>query len=79
MATHVTALVSSRIALTCSTELSILLFNTAGTNKVEVRDQQIQTEIVEMDHHHVQAGSKALQQGVYTLPEVHQTGNVLLT
>ena len=42
-----------------------LHFTTAGSAKVEVNDQQIQTEIVETEHKSVQVGSMTKQQGVY--------------
>ena len=35
-------------------------------NKMEVKNQQIQTEIVKTVEQHVQAGSTAKQQGVYS-------------
>ena len=41
-----------------------LLFTAAGSAKVEVNDQQIQTEIVETEHKSVQVGSMTKQQGV---------------
>ena len=37
----------------------------AGSAKVEVNDQQIQTEIVETEHKSVQVGSVTKQQGEY--------------
>ena len=40
-----------------------LLFTAAGSAKVEVNDQQIQTEIVETEHKSVQVGSMTKQQG----------------
>jgi len=43
-----------------------LRFVAAGSAKVEVNDQQIQTEIVETEHKNVQVGSTTKQQGVYT-------------
>ena len=42
-----------------------LHFTAAGSAKVEVNDQQIQTEIVETEHKSVQVGSTPKQQGVY--------------
>ena len=39
-------------------------FVAAGMNKMEVKNQQIQTEIVKTVEQHVQAGSTAKQQGV---------------
>ena len=39
-------------------------FIAAGMNKMEVKNQQIQTEIVKTVEQHVQAGSTAKQQGV---------------
>ena len=42
-----------------------LLFTAAGSAKVEVNDQQIQTEIVETEHKSVQVGSTTKQQGAY--------------
>ena len=39
-------------------------FDAAGSAKVEVNDQQIQTEIVETEHKSVQVGSMTKQQGV---------------
>ena len=41
-------------------------FTAAGMDKMEVKNQQIQTEIVQTVDQHVQAGSTAQQQGVYT-------------
>ena len=41
-------------------------FTVAGMDKMEVKNQQIQTEIVKTVEQHVQAGSTAKQQGVYT-------------
>ena len=41
-------------------------FTAAGMDKMEVKNQQIQTEIVKTVEQHVQAGSNAKQQGVYT-------------
>ena len=38
----------------------------AGMDKMEVKNQQIQIEIVKTVEEHVQAGSTAEQQGVYT-------------
>ena len=43
-----------------------LLFTAAGSAKVEVNDQQSQTEIVETEHKSVQVGSTTKQQGAYT-------------
>ena len=40
-------------------------FIAAGMNKIEVKNQQIQTEIVKTVEQHVQAGGTAEQQGVY--------------
>jgi len=40
-------------------------FTAAGSAKVEVNDQQIQTEIVETEHKSVQVGSTTKQQGEY--------------
>ena len=37
----------------------------AGMNKMEVKNQQIQTEIVKTVEQHVQVGSTAEQQGMY--------------
>ena len=45
-----------------STDTGIFCFTAAGL-EVEVNDQQIQTEIIETEHKHVQAGSTATQQG----------------
>ena len=42
-----------------------LCFITAGLGKVEVKDQQIQTEIVETADQHIQAGDTLQQQGQY--------------
>ena len=39
-------------------------FTAAGMDKIEVKIQQIQTEIVQTVEQHVQAGSTAKQQGV---------------
>ena len=39
-------------------------FTAAGMDKMEVKNQQIQTEIVKTVEQHVQAGSTAKQQGV---------------
>ena len=41
-------------------------FIAAGMDKMEVKNQQIQTEIVKTVEQHVQAGSTTKQQGVYT-------------
>ena len=41
----------------------MFVFIAAGMDKIEVKNQQIQTKIVEQ---HVQVGSTAKQQGVYT-------------
>ena len=41
-------------------------FIAAGMDKIEVKNQQIQTEIVKTVEQHVQAGSTAKQQGVYS-------------
>ena len=41
-------------------------FTAAGMDKIEVKNQQIQTEIVNTVDQHVQAGSTVKQQGVYT-------------
>ena len=41
-------------------------FIVAGMDKMEVKNQQIQTEIVKTVEQHVQAGSTAKQQGVYS-------------
>ena len=49
------------LLITCT-----LLFTAAGSAKVEVNDQQIQTEIVETEHKSVQVGSMTKQQGVCT-------------
>ena len=40
-------------------------------NKMEVKNQQIQTEIVKTVEQHVQAGSTAEQQGMYTTHCMH--------
>ena len=56
--TNVTAFA---LLITCT-----LLFTAAGSAKVEVNDQQIQTEIVETEHKSVQVGSMTKQQGVCT-------------
>ena len=42
-----------------------LRITAAGSAKVEVNDQQIQTEIVETEHKSVQVGSMTKQQGEY--------------
>ena len=42
-----------------------ICFTAAGMNKIEVKNQQIQTEIVKTVEQHVQAGSTGKQQGVY--------------
>jgi len=42
-----------------------LHFIAAGSAKVEVNDQEIQTEIVETEHKSVQVGSTTKQQGAY--------------
>ena len=47
---------------THTTYIKVLHFSAAGS-EVEVNDQQIQTEIIETEHKHVQAGSTAKQQG----------------
>ena len=41
-------------------------FIAAGMDKIEVNNQQIQTEIVKTVEQHVQVGSMAEQQGMYT-------------
>ena len=41
-------------------------FIAAGMNKMEVKNQEIQTEVVKTVEQHVQAGSTAKQQGVHT-------------
>ena len=46
---------------------SSVCFIVAGMDKMEVKDQQIQTEVVETVEQHVQAGSTAQQQGVYAI------------
>ena len=43
----------------------MFVFIAAGMDKVEVKNQQIQTEITKTVEQHVQAGSTAKQQGVY--------------
>ena len=40
-------------------------FIAAGMDKMEVKNQQIQTEIVKTVEQHVQVGSTAQQQGMY--------------
>ena len=42
------------------------VFIAAGMNKMEVKNQQSQTEIVKTVEQNVQAGSTSKQQGVYT-------------
>ena len=44
----------------------MFVFIAAGMDKIEVKNQQIQTEIVKTVEQHVQVGSMAEQQGVYT-------------
>ena len=44
----------------------MFVFIAAGMDKIEVKNQQIQTEIVKTVEQHVQVGSTAEQQGVYT-------------
>ena len=39
-------------------------FTAAGVDKMEVKNQQIQTEVVQTVEQHVQAGSTAKQQGL---------------
>ena len=56
-ATNVTVFV---LLTTCT-----LHFTAAGSAKVEVNDQQIQTEIVETEHKSVQVGSTPKQRGVF--------------
>ena len=41
-------------------------FIAAGMDKMEVKNQEIQTEVVKTVEQHVQAGNTAEQQGVYT-------------
>ena len=41
-------------------------FTTVSMDKMEVKIQQVQTEIVKTVEQHIQAGSTAQQQGVYT-------------
>ena len=43
----------------------MFVFVAAGMDKMEVKNQQIQTEIVKTVEQHVQVGSTAEQQGVY--------------
>ena len=53
----------------------------AGMDKTEVKNQQIQTEIVKTVEQHVQAGSTAKQQGVYTthfIPLCHISKQIIL-
>ena len=45
--------------------MTSFFFTVAGMDKMEVKNQQIQTEIVKTVEQHVQAGSTAKQQGVY--------------
>ena len=47
-----------------SKESTGVCFTVAGMDKMEVKNQQIQTEIVKTVEQHVQAGSTAKQQGV---------------
>ena len=44
----------------------MFVFTAAGMDKIEVKNQQIQTEIVKTVEQRVQAGSTAKQQGVYS-------------
>ena len=44
----------------------MFVFIAAGMDKVEVKNQQIRTEITKTVEQHVQAGSTAKQQGVYS-------------
>ena len=46
-------------------EHPVFVFIAAGMNKMEVKNQQVQTEIVQTVEQHVQVGSTAKQQGVY--------------
>ena len=41
-------------------------FTLAGLDKMEVKNEQIQTESVKTVNQHVQVGSTAQQQGMYT-------------
>ena len=41
------------------------IYFTAAGSEVEVNDRKIQTEIIETEHKHVQAGSTAKQQGLH--------------
>jgi len=43
----------------------VLCFIAAGSDKVEVKDQQIHTETIETKDQQVHVGSMALQQGMY--------------
>ena len=43
----------------------MFVFIAAGMNKMEVKNQQIQTEVVKTLEQHIQAGGMAEQQGVY--------------
>ena len=42
----------------------IHMFTAAVPEKVEMKDQNIQTETVEFKHQHVQAGTRAQEQGM---------------
>ena len=54
-------MVSSKIELPVH-----VCFTVAGMDMVKVKNQEVQTEIVLPVEQHVQAGSIALQQGMYT-------------
>ena len=48
-----------------STDSCTVCFTVAGSDRVEVKDQQMQTEIIQTEHKNVQVGSTTKQQGVY--------------
>ena len=48
-----------------STDSCTVCFTVAGSDRVEVKDQQMQTEIIETEHKDVQVGSTTKQQGAY--------------
>jgi len=55
------------LKITTKSAVCTLLFTAAGSAKVEVNDQQIQTEITETENKSVQTGSTTKQQCVYAI------------
>lgn len=48
----------------CSTDSGTLCLTAADSGEVKVRNQEIKTEITEIEDQHVQSGGRALQQGM---------------